>query len=925
MREKRAGKRTIKYMIILLCVLLCVPVCGMLARAALESDKDTGVRSVQVKDADIEASTLVIGSHLIHIQGLSEAIYEVAVSSANEFDQNHLYYKSELANGQWFEITDATSLADITTAGTPVDRSVIEALEFTHKTNAQGVTTDLRTGEAVSAYNVNSPYDMNVMEELQPVRVQYDMLTSKPEDSRTYSDNEYIRMIQELFAQDLQSEECVAYDGYIEALERYKADLNGREASVAWLDEVDNVMETVDAARRVLVFYRLGDMLDDLTYRAQGIVKSKEESEEGTEGESEEGTEEGTEEGSVEGTEEGSEEGTEGESEEESGGKTDENLVINSEVISAIGESINLVASSLASYEVKLLTEGTTVISRTRYQTSNDLIIYAQADDYGNSDSSIARLCALQNIMNEKVVDAAQELSILDSELIPQTKKGYEDALAAGADSGYVRALAEGVAALAAEAFLKEQKTEAERLRGDYETMLTAKWMRMSNEDAQADVLGRLDELPALAERIQADDSYVYLNDSLTSHELWLRENYGRLVADGSASTEMDDLQAKKEDLETQYQDALDKNNLAEAERLRALLAALQARLDALEKSYLDILNSKNSSESDKAKAAAGLGDGTSASAMNGLADGFIDALKEKDAEIERLKQLLDALKELAKLNPQAASSALDKISDALSDGSGTGNGETDDGGTDGSGTDGDGTGDGGTDGSGTNGNGLTNADMNALKNTVTDMQLEVGDATKNSEGATMSAVSAKELLDAVLNDLFGMGYDDMNAMQKAQALIALEWYGEQTRNENIASLAASLANEQASEGSYYLYEKYAGGTGNYLSLKSAGMILGYRVIFDSVHSVETLSWGLQYYEFRNARTAYEQTGQTTQMLGAAAGLQSRQLYIAAADAKKIFELEAEAIDRADYAVAYTADMRAVAEQILKALQEGGS
>lgn len=849
MGEKRAGKRKIKYVIVLLCVLLCIPVGGMLARAALESDKDTSVRSVHVADADIEASTLVIGSHLIHIHGLSDAIYEVAVSSANEFDQSHLYYKSELANGQWFEITDATSLADITTAGTPVDRSVIEALEFTHKTDAKGVTTDLRTGQALSAYDVNSPYDMNAMEELQPIRTQYDMLTSISE--KTYSDNEYIRMIQELFAQNLRFEDCVAYDGYIEALERYKADLNAREASAEWLDEVDNVMETVDAARRVLVFYRLNAMLDELTYRAQGITKP------------------------------------EGQSE----GETDEKFTVNSEVISAIGESINLVASSLASYETKLLTEGTTVISRTRYKASNDLITYAQSDDYGNCDAAIARLCALLNIMNEKVVDASQELSILDGELVPQTKENYEAALTAGADSGYVRALAEGSAASAAEAFLKDQKAEAERLRGDYEAMLTAKWMRMGNEDAQADVLGRLDELPALAERIQADDAYTYLNDSLTSHELWLRENYGRLVAEGSASTEMDDLQAKKEELETQYQDALDKNDLSEAERLRALLAALQARLDALEKAYLDILNSKNSSESDKAKAAAGLGDGTSASAMNGLADSFLDALREKDAEIERLKQLLDALKELSKLNPQAASSALDKVSDALAEGGGS----------------------------------LSDADKNALKNAVTDAQLDAGDAAKNSAGATMSAASAKELLDAVLNDLFGMGYDDMNAMQKAQALIALEWYGEQTRNENIASLAASLANEQAADGSIYLYEKYTAEAGDYLSLKSAGMILGYRVIFDSVHSVETLSRGLQYYEFRNGRTAYEQTGQTTQMLGTAAGLQDRQLYIAAADAKKIFELEAEAIDRADYAVAYTADMRAVAEQILKALQEGGS
>ncbi len=899
MRKKRAGKRTIKYVLGLLCVLLCIPVGGMLARAALESDKDTGVRSVQVSDAQIEASTLVVGSHLIHIQGLSEAIYEVAVSSANEFDQSHLYYKSELADGQWFEITDAASLADITTAGSPVDRSVIEALEFTHKTDAKGVTTDLRTGAAVSAYDINSPYNMNTMEELQPIRLQYDMLTSRPEDDRTYSDNEYIRMIQELFAENLQDEDGIAYDGYIEALERYKADLNGREASAAWVEAVEGVTETVDASRRVLVFYRLDELLDKLDNQAQGLPlpqqQADSEDEDSGDGNSGDGNSEDEDSGdadSGDGNSEDEDSGDENSEDEdnEDEGSGDEKLVINSEVVSAIGESINLVASSTAAYETKLLSEGTTVISRTRYDASNDLITYAQMDDYGSCDSTVARLCTLLNIMNEKVVDEAQELSILDSELVPQTKENYESALAAGAGSGYVRALAEGASAVAAEAHLKEQKTEAERLRGDYETMLTAKWMRMGNEDAQADVLKRLDELPALAERIQADDAYVSLHDSLSSHELWLRESYGRLVAEGSASSQMDDLQERKEDLQAQYQDALDKNNLAEAARLRALLDALQERLDALEKSYLDILNSRNSSQSDKAKAAAGLGDGTSASAMSGLADSFTDALKDEDVGPDRLKQLLDALRELAKLNPGAASAALDKISDALSSGSGSA---------------------------------LTDADRNALKNAVTDMQLAAGDAKKNSEGATMSAESARELLDAVLNTLFGMGYDDLNAMEKAQALIALEWFGEETRNANIASLAASLANEQASEGSPYLYEKYTGETGDYLSLKSAGTILGYRVIFDSVHSVETLSRGMQYYEFRNGRTAYEKTGQTIQMLSAAAGLQNRQLYIAAADAKKIFELEAEAIDRAEYAVAYTADMRAAAEQILKALQEG--
>ena len=160
-----------KASLLLFAVLVCVSILGGFAvRAALESDKSTGVRSVHVKDSEIENSTLVIGSHLIHISALTDQLYKIAQESANEFNQSQVYYKSELADGTWFEISEASSIGDITQSGSPVSRSVIEGLEFTHQTKSDGITIDLRTGQAVSVFNINNPYDLRTMEELEPLR-----------------------------------------------------------------------------------------------------------------------------------------------------------------------------------------------------------------------------------------------------------------------------------------------------------------------------------------------------------------------------------------------------------------------------------------------------------------------------------------------------------------------------------------------------------------------------------------------------------------------------------------------------------------------------------------------------------------------------------------------------------------------------------
>ena len=61
----------------------------------------------------IDDSTLFIGTYLISLAGMSDPIYEKAIDSASDSGQDKMYYKSELAGGAWFDVSDAEKLTDI--------------------------------------------------------------------------------------------------------------------------------------------------------------------------------------------------------------------------------------------------------------------------------------------------------------------------------------------------------------------------------------------------------------------------------------------------------------------------------------------------------------------------------------------------------------------------------------------------------------------------------------------------------------------------------------------------------------------------------------------------------------------------------------------------------------------------------------------
>ena len=600
MKRKKAAK--------VIATLVCVAMIGGIAAnrtdviAALESSKDSGTRSVHVSDSSIENSTLVIGSHLIHINGMTDKLYELAQGSANEFNQSKIYYKSELADGKWFEITSASSIADITSSGTPVSKSVIEALDFTHLTNSQGVTTDLRTGNTVSAYNIEDPYDLRVMEELEPIKVQYQILQGIKDPSD--SDKEYMTMITDFFATNISSSGNMQ-DVAINGLETYKGSVIARKMPATWVSAVDTVIEQTDAQRRVDSLTLLSEALDTLLSKASNQELSEEQKKAQEE------------------------KNSDSDSESESSSSTD--LIVNSDVVAAIGDAKKNVEDGIAEYSAKLLEEGTTTASKMRYQYSKELENCGMAYNNIGCDIATEKLVDLDNILNGNVADLESELNLLQSELVGEAYKAYMAKLSEGAGSDYRQAVSEGAAQAVKAKYLTDQKTATNAARLEYQAMLEEQFKRMTSTATESYLLQLLDAVPGIKATVPSDEAKSYQLETVEEYRAWLRKELAAVVQNDADSSTLGRLQSEKEELEKARQDALDRNDLTEEKRLTAQMEAKQTDINAETKKLVDILNSPNSSESDKASALTGLGGGNAASVLNELADSIASDIRGLD------------------------------------------------------------------------------------------------------------------------------------------------------------------------------------------------------------------------------------------------------------------------------------------------------
>lgn len=873
--------------------------------------------SVHIDAGKIEDSTLIVGSHLIYLGAMTDQIYEIAETSAEDSGQYQRYYKSELSGGAWYDVTEASSLADITTEGTVVQDSEIEALNMTHHTKSDGVTYDLRTGKAVCIFDINDPYDLENMKELEPIKLQYDTLAQTDDLSETNKRD--MQIIEDVYKKDRETETTRAYDKSLEALQAYYETLVGNDAESSLSDMVMTVMEKIDNARRAEVLQPLNDgQLEKMNrvvsreyvyiegevtgeaserelYGKEAVAKAKEaaraaRAEALAAGKSTEAAEEAAK----------AAEDAVYEAAEEAGRKTLERFTLNTDLVSAIGEAMSNVQESYISYSSNMLTEGTTVLSQVEYELSNQLISLVEAKNYAGCDEVVMDLIYLERVNSNVIQEENAEREFIKAELLGRAEDAYKAALFAGESEAY-QTLSSMAAAAAKANVLKQQKNDTEIARNEFQFIMQAYIDRMPTETAMEYIAERIDKIGNLRSGIKTDAYEEYAQASVDAHLEWLQQTMKNLQDDAGNRT-MDSLRAKKEALQTEYMTALDNNQLALAKKIQAQIDALDKEMEELEQKYNAILNSKNTSASEKAKAAALLGEGSASAALQEMKNNALEDLRE--GNLEGIENIIDGIGALAGTQPDSALAALQAIYEELSNQALQ--------------------------------NGTTSATIKELTKKVEDvtreqMQNFIEDYSESDLWKLIEAFLKANGMgsDALLEtDLLGTAsldstMDSLSDMETAVILAGLSQYVEQSGSNTAGEVLLNYSRIAFAGGNKYIFEQLSSDkTTEYAPTDRIGKITGHRYIFNDSQKAVTLQKGSQYYKCKAFSTVIEK-GETMEDMTRASGFQ-KVIYIPEDAAKSYFSLDTMYLTDTNYGVLLTEDMQKLALSFFDYLLEAG-
>lgn len=493
---------------------------GTLARALFDEGD-----AVHIDASGIENATLLIGTHLIHISAMNDEIYEIAVDSASESNQQNWYYKSELADGSWFDITNADSLGAITSEGVPVEDSEIEALFLTHHTKSDGITYDLRTEQAVCMFDISNPYNLEELKELESLKIPYDMLVDK--ENKTDEEKESEKAVKEFFKKggELKDDTTDNLDAQIQALQGYSASVDAKKRAM-----VLETMEALDAARRKQILEGARDALNSLIEDLQ------------------------------------------------SGGES-----LNSDLNSGASDSLESVEAAIIEYEAKSLSEGTTTLSKEEYGVKTAMAEAARAGDTTALDTACQNAVLLDSIKNNQTGDAKKELSYLTSTILPAAKRAYSDLVTGGTGEKYRNAAAGSNASKGVmNQALKDQLNETEAAKTELQYMVNSVLERMSAERGGTFLDGLLTEAEAMKNGILDDEFASYAKSSIDSYLNYL----SNLSAQKNPTENGDSLSAlleQKNAKQEEKQAALDVNDLAGAKKADAELEELNNQIEELE------------------------------------------------------------------------------------------------------------------------------------------------------------------------------------------------------------------------------------------------------------------------------------------------------------------------------------------------------
>lgn len=585
----------------------------------------------------VENGTLFIGTYLIHMTAMTDELYEKAQESAEDSGQYNIYYKSELANGEWFDISSAEGLADITDAAEPVETAELADLWVTFYVGADGISHSAKNSEAVCIFDQPSPYDLYRLPELEALRNQYDnTYTSETEGADRYFYDQ-LRDFFELNLRNTVTDEC---DRQINLLQGVYNGLQQQEKSEQ-AEILYTLMEKIDAKRRAEVFYQLMEAEDSRLNQLQSLL---------------------------------------GGSAYHKENYNDEQFVASADLSDAVGTAMESCESSYITHSGNQIANDGTVLGETEYTLCMSILEKAAG---GNTDleEELLKLKNLYSIKDSMIKDKDKELTLLEQELIPKAEERLKSAFSSGAGQEYNAAVSQGKSKEACDKLLELQKTEQDKISNEYQFLLEAKTERMGSQEAVDYLFSKIEEIGNCYSNI-SDDAYAENAQLGVDACLLELQQLAQGVIDGDSSmrSTLSGLESDKENTQTLRDAALDKNDLGLAKKYDAMLDAIDVEIAAEEQRLAAQLNS--SSAVDRAKAMTQLGDKTRTANATKIQNNAKKKLEEGDMSgiVEAVDALAalgeeDALKDLmSSIGTDASDDVRNALSSALQQVQGSGN-----------------------------------------------------------------------------------------------------------------------------------------------------------------------------------------------------------------------------------------------------------
>ena len=833
---------------------------------------------------------------------------------------------------------------------------------MTHHTKSDGITYDLTKNTAVGIFDINDPYDLSKMEELEPIKLQYDVLVQTEDPSETIERD--IKYIKEIYKFNRRTAKTNEIDAQLKALQDYYNVLVRDGAEEEMSDMVMSVMEKLDAARRVEVLGPLNDyqlqkmsqvIAREFTYlqgeitgtytiaeyrqkkaeeaaseakagvyadanaarseanelqskvdreatkaaeeaakrvrddRADEILDTMNDEEkaekqaeidaEATQAASDAASEVRAEyeeelekvkekaDSLAANADENAEEAAEEASEAALNAKRDviEGFVVNSDLLTAVSNSMTNVQESYMNYSAKMLAEGSNVLSRAEYRFTMELIQNAQSGNHSGCDTAVEKLIYLQRINNSVIREENLERDFISQELLREAQNSYASSLGSGEGETY-RMLASTAAASTKKNVLNNQLSETEIVRNELQFIIQAYTDRMAPDRAMDYIKRCIDNLEDYRSKVKSDAFASYANTSIDSHQEWLTKILKNLqdLVGGNA---LDDLRAQKDNLQTDLLTALDKNRLDQAKRIETQIEAVDKEIDETEAYLNSVLESEYTSDSEKALAMAQLGDDSDIAALQQMKDNALEEIKNGNPD--GVKNALEGIGALADNQPNGAMGALKDIYEELA------NQEFMNG---------------------------TSVQLEELKEQVEAMAEEqIGNVSEElSEDALASLILAFFGIDGDPKDM-------INSLSEEELLVmlaGLSMYAEDTNQKTAREVLKIYSTAAFNRGNGYIYEQLPNETLEYIPTDKMARIVDYRYIFNDSQKLVTIQRGSQYYRFE-AFSAVAEKGTETVEMNNPAGFMGV-IYIPEEIAGEFFDLRAEYLYRTTYGVILT-------------------